>query len=191
MDDAGGGAELDGDSGVPRARRPRRAPDRLLGYPGTVTLSVETYLAVLREILDSLARGGFRRITIVNGHGGNAPAEPACADWAGAHPDCQVGFHNWWRAPRTMATVRSYDPVASHASWMESFPWTRVRGPVPKEAKKPVDWAMISALGPEAVREKLGDGSFGGLYQRPDAEMEAIWKVAVEETREAISGRRS
>src|SRR6266446_5046297 len=42
-------------------------------YPGTVTLSVKTYRTVIQEILDSLARSGFRRLAIVNGHGGNAP----------------------------------------------------------------------------------------------------------------------
>ena len=43
-------------------------------YPGTITLSPETHLAVVREILDGLAATGFRRILIVNGHGGNRPA---------------------------------------------------------------------------------------------------------------------
>src|SRR5919198_318018 len=32
------------------------------GYPGTLTLRVETYLRVIRDLLDSLASSGFRRI---------------------------------------------------------------------------------------------------------------------------------
>ena len=40
-------------------------------YPGSVSLRVDTYLSVVRDVLDSLARSGFRRILIVNGHGGN------------------------------------------------------------------------------------------------------------------------
>src|SRR4029450_9656127 len=39
-------------------------------YPGTLTLRVETYLRVVRDLLDSLAASGFRRIVLVNGHGG-------------------------------------------------------------------------------------------------------------------------
>src|SRR5919198_5286060 len=45
-------------------------------YPGTISLRVETYLRVIRDILDSLAGSGFRRMVIVNGHGGNSPAAP-------------------------------------------------------------------------------------------------------------------
>ena len=40
-------------------------------YPGSPTLRAATYLAVVRELLESLHDQGFRRIVIVNGHGGN------------------------------------------------------------------------------------------------------------------------
>jgi creatinine amidohydrolase len=36
------------------------------------------------------------------------------------------------------------------------------------------------------VREYIGDGNFGGAYQRSDDEMLAIWRVAVDETRALI-----
>ncbi|MCK9261942.1 MAG: creatininase family protein [Azoarcus sp.] len=40
-------------------------------YPGTLSLSPETALAVLTELGDSVARAGFRRLVIFNSHGGN------------------------------------------------------------------------------------------------------------------------
>ena len=81
-------------------------------------------------MLDSLRRHGFRRILIVNGHGGNQPAgSRSRIEWMADNPDaCRVKFHNWWNAPKTLAKVQEIDPVASHASWMENFPWTRLAG---------------------------------------------------------------
>ena len=39
-----------------------------------------------------------------------------------------------------------------------------------------------------AARKYLGDGNFGGLYQRSDDDMLALWHVAVEETRALLDG---
>lgn len=158
-------------------------------FPGSISLRVTTHLAVIRDILDSLATSGFRRILIVNGHGGNAAAQQGAFEWAAEHPACRVKFHNWWNAPRTWAKVQEIDPVASHASWMENFPWTRLPGvELPTAQKPPVDLARLRLLPPAALRAYLADGNYGGLYQRSDADMLAIWQVAVAETRELLVG---
>jgi len=159
-------------------------------YPGTLTLAPETFAQVLRELLEGMADTGFRRILVVNGHGGNsAAAQAACTAWAAERPECRVRVHSWWNAPRTIEKVKAIDSVASHASWMESFPWTRVAGAAtPEHAKPMVDWARLAVLDPREIREGLGDGNFGGLYQRPDHEMLAVWEVAVEETRSHLEG---
>src|SRR5436305_1924750 len=65
-------------------------------YPGSPTLRVETYAAVVRDLLDSLHAQGFRRILIVNGHGGNTPVGPVAREWASTRPDAQALFHSWW-----------------------------------------------------------------------------------------------
>jgi creatinine amidohydrolase len=160
-----------------------------LGFPGTVSLRVETYARLIRDVLDSLARTGFRRVLIVNGHGGNQPAHAVAIEWMAEHPEVRVKFHNWWSAPKTLAKVESLDPVASHASWMENFPWTRLADvELPQEQKPMIDLGRMRLLDPARLRAYIGDGNFGGYYQRPDADMLAIWRVAVEETRELMEG---
>lgn len=158
-------------------------------YPGTVTLRVATYLALIRDLMDGLSRQGFRRILFVNGHGGNAAARGLLQEWMMDHPETTVKWHDWWSAPSTMAKVQEIDPVASHASWMETFPWTRLENAAPPDERKPmVDVDVLRLLAPDAVRAYMGDGNMGGAYGKPDATMLELWRVGVEETRAAIEG---
>ncbi|HET7603285.1 MAG TPA: creatininase family protein [Gemmatimonadales bacterium] len=158
-------------------------------FPGSISLRVSTHLEVVRDILDSMAHSGFRRILICNGHGGNGAAAQLAQEWAADHAGCKVIFHNWWNAPKTWARVQAIDPVASHGSWMENFPWTRLEGVALPQSQRPmVEMAQVRALDPVALRGLLGDGNFGGLYQRPDEDVLAIWRVAVEETRDLLQG---
>jgi creatinine amidohydrolase len=157
-------------------------------FPGTVTLRMETYLRVIRDILDSLRDQGFRRIVFVNGHGGNSPAQTLGQEWMGDHDGVRIKFHNWWNAPKTWAKVKEIDPVASHASWMENFTWTRLAGVEPPTQQKPmVDFDKVRGGSAADVRRHIGDGNFGGYYQRSEAEMAALWDVAVVETRALIA----
>lgn len=153
-------------------------------YPGTVTLSLETFGRVIKDILSSLHHQGFRRILIVNGHGGNAPGRASATEWLHGHADAKIKWHDWWNAPLTWEKVQVTDPKASHASWMENFPWTRLPGVESPDEEKPMSsMADFRHIDPRQVRRALGDGSFGGRYQRSDEDMLAIWAVAVEETR--------
>jgi creatinine amidohydrolase len=48
------------------------------GFPGTISIGSETYIQVLVDLVESLARSGFRRIVLLNAHGGNiVPAAEA------------------------------------------------------------------------------------------------------------------
>lgn len=159
------------------------------GFPGTVTVRVQTYLALVRDLLDSIAEHGFKRILIVNGHGGNIPAQGLVAEWLADHPGIRIKFHNWWNAPNVWAQIQAIDPVASHASWMENFPWTRLTDVEPPSEQKPmVDLDTIRQLDPKALRAHLNDGNWGGVYQRADEEMMRVWRVALDETRELLDG---
>ena len=146
-------------------------------------------MSVVRDILDAMAEHGFKRVLIVNGHGGNTPAQGFVGEWIADHPGVQIKFHNWWSAPKVWAQVQAIDPVASHASWMENFPWTRLaKVNVPTEQKPMNDPEKLRRLDPKSVREHLKDGNYGGLYQRDDEEVMKIWRTGVEETRALLSG---
>jgi creatinine amidohydrolase len=133
-------------------------------------------------------RPGVRRLLLCNGHGRNGFAGTLAIDWKADHPDASVKFHNWWNAPQTFAKVQAIDPVASHASWMENFPWTRLEGVVlPREQKPMVDVDRMRAAPPAGVRALLGDGTFAGSTEKPD-DMLALWAVAVAETRAVPKG---
>ena len=157
-----------------------------VAYPGSPTLRLETFLAVIRDLLDSLYRQGFRRFLLVNGHGGNTPAGSLAREWTSERADAQAIFHNWWVGPKTWAVVESTGK-GSHASWMENFPWTRLAGvELPDEEKPMLDEGAYRVVGPDGLRDLIGDGSFGGLYQRDDEEMLRIWQTGVEEVRELL-----
>jgi len=50
-------------------------------FPGTITLRAETYMRVLKEVVESLLKHGVKRIVFLNGHGGNeAPNITACRE---------------------------------------------------------------------------------------------------------------
>ena len=160
-----------------------------MAFPGSVSLKLSTYAALVRDVLDSLYATGFRRVLIVNGHGGNSAVQPVTMEWMEANPGARCRFHDWWRAPRTWACVQEIDPVASHASWMENFSFTRLEGRAqPTEQKPYVDFSRLRDRNAAGVRELIGDGNYGGHYQKPDADMDRLWSIAVEETRELLEG---
>jgi creatinine amidohydrolase len=157
-------------------------------FPGSISLRLSTYLSLFEDILNSLYAHGFRRILVVNGHGGNSPAMTFANEWLADHTEARLRFHNWWNAPRTWEQVRAIDPVASHASWMENFPWTRLADVEQPTTQKPtIDTSQLMSMPPQAVRTYLGDGNFGGFYQRSDEAMLTIWRVAVQETRDLLT----
>jgi creatinine amidohydrolase len=156
-------------------------------YPGSPSLRLETFFAVLRDLLDSLYGQGFRRFLLVNGHGGNLPAFGLVREWAAANDDAQAIFHSWWSSARVQATAREVDPEPSHANWFENFPWTRLEGvELPDDRKPPLDEAAYRVAGPAQARELLGDGVFAGAYELPDEQVRRVWEAGVAEVRELL-----
>jgi len=154
-------------------------------YPGTVSLRLDTLVAVLTEVLDVLHGQGFRRFLVVNGHGGNAGAGAPLVAWATGREAARLRFHSWYAGEKAMAAAEALYPDPTHANWFENFPWTRLAGVAMPQEPKPLP--AIDEFGdPARVRETLGDGTFGGAYERPEEEMLRLWQVAVAEVRDLI-----
>jgi creatinine amidohydrolase len=147
-------------------------------YPGTIDVREGTYLALVRDVVDSLRHQGFRRILLVNGHGGNAPAERLADEYA------EVRFHSWLIDPAIWGLAAEIDDVG-HASWVENHPAVRLPGVAIPAGRKPV-LSLAGVDDPDEVRALLGDGPSGGPYQRPDEDIEKVWRAAVELLREQL-----
>ena len=70
------------------------------GFPGTVTLSAATLLSVITEVATSIYRSGFRKLILMNSHGGQPQImEIAARDLHEKHPDFAVFPFFTWRVP--------------------------------------------------------------------------------------------
>ena len=63
---------------------------------GTVWLRPETLAAVLRDVVESLRAQGFRRVLVINGHGGNFVLEAEIRQLNQDYPDCVTLMVPFW-----------------------------------------------------------------------------------------------
>lgn len=65
-------------------------------FGATMSLQADTYLRMLMDLGRSLAGGGFRRLFIVNGHGGNHELVSVAARDLALEAGLEVGACSWW-----------------------------------------------------------------------------------------------
>lgn len=83
-------------------------------FAAAVSLSAETLLAVLTDVLDSLAQSGFRRVMIVNGHGGNDEIMRLAVKRFALRADVALAACSYW-------SLAAAEPgVPGHAGWFET-----------------------------------------------------------------------
>jgi creatinine amidohydrolase len=68
----------------------------LAAYPGGLTIPEDAYKAYVRAVLIGLARGKFRNIILLNGHGGNTAALNAVAADVATETGVRTLVVNWW-----------------------------------------------------------------------------------------------
>lgn len=147
-----------------------------LAYPGTISLRTSTLLAVVEDLLRSVYQHGFRRILILNGHGGNDPARGRISELVNELRGLRVSWYAWWTAPNVHAVAQKYNLEPNHANWLEAFPFTRV-APLP-EGEKPTP-RVTEIMNAETTREMYEDGSFGGQWGADDQIMDELFNAAL------------
>jgi creatinine amidohydrolase len=144
-----------------------------MAFPGTVSLRPSTLIALIRDIVLSLAEHGFRRMLFVNGHGGNTPSIRAAfyeayaalreAKGAANAPDLRCELANWWEMPSVAPLVKSLfgDQEGTHATPSEvSVSWAEYPSLARPRALAPAP-PVSRFYGPEDFRRRFQDGRIG------------------------------
>jgi creatinine amidohydrolase len=154
-----------------------------LAYPGTISLRLATLLDVVEDMLRSLYGYGFRRILVLNGHGGNDPVRGRLYELASQLPDLRLAWYAWWTSHSVSEVAVANQLKSYHAAWIEAFPFTIV-SELPAGEKTPP--RIPGLLGAEEARRVYGDGVFGGPYQVDETIMNAIWDAALADVLELL-----
>jgi creatinine amidohydrolase len=89
-------------------------------FAAAVSLSDEVLLAVLTDVLDSLVRSGFRRVLVVNGHGGNEEIMRLAVKRCALRSDVALAACSYWSVARPGGPPEDPDRTPGHAGWFET-----------------------------------------------------------------------
>ena len=138
-----------------------------MSFGGTVTLDAATFIAVVGQVCRSVARHGFRRIVLLNGHGGNEWAMRVAADdLTPALGLPVVGLTYWNVAADAIAAVLTAQARLLHACEAETSMMQALRPdlvaadrippmqPLPQATSGVHRWRTLAAVSPVGV---IGD----------------------------------
>jgi len=154
-----------------------------MDYPGTISLRVVTLLNVAEDLVRSLYRHGFRRILVLNGHGGNDPVRGRLYEVADNLGDLRLAWYAWWQSHSLEPIFLKHGIKPAHANWLEAFDFTRVAD-LPEEVKAPPH--VPGLMGATEARRVYGDGSFGGPYAVGKAVMDEVFAACLEDVSQLL-----
>ena len=68
----------------------------VMDFPGTINIHYEHFIAMVLDVVKSLAYHGFKKILLLNGHGSNMPNLDLVARRANLETDAECVFCAWW-----------------------------------------------------------------------------------------------
>ncbi len=150
-----------------------------LNYPGTLSLRLSTLMDAVEDILRSMYGQGFKRVLVLNGHGGNSGLKARLIELANELPELKMQWYAWWMAHSVEEVAIRHELKPSHANWLEAFPFTIVAD-LPEGEKTPPH-VPSDIMDAQMAREVYGDGSFGGRYRVPQETMGEIFEAALQD----------
>ena len=156
-----------------------------LGFAGTMSLQPATLLAVMQDLVLSLARHGFERVFVINGHGGNIATTRAAfaqAHGTAASRDLPVAsklrcrLSNWFMAGPVMREARDLygDKEGHHATPSEIAVTLQLEPTLVRKQRPLPDPAPAGPIhGPEDFRRRHPDGRMGSHPSLATAEQGA------------------
>lgn len=99
-------------------------------YPGTVSAVSATHLDLMQDMVDSMVRHGFRKILLLNSHGGNgAGIQVLLQRLMEKYPEEEAEFYSrWaWAGNDTLNGIRSLTNGSGHAGETETAMMLAIR----------------------------------------------------------------
>lgn len=128
-----------------------------MSFGGTITLDLPAFNAVIECVCRSVLRHGFKRIVLLNGHGGNDNALRNCADELSVKLDAPiVQFTYWYAAAEPIRAILETQQGLSHACEAETSMMMALRPELVAEERIPL--AKVNR-GPD-VADLVGDGVY-------------------------------
>jgi len=146
-------------------------------YPGSLSLRLSTLMDVVEDIVRCAYGQGFKRILVLNGHGGNSGVKARLIELANELTGLQMQWYAWWMAHSVEEIAVRHNIKPSHANWLEAFPFTNVAD-LPEGEKIPPH-VPSDIMDAKTTRAVYGDGSFGGRYQVPQEIMQEVFDAAL------------
>ncbi len=148
-----------------------------IAYPGTLSLRLSTLLDAVEDVIRSAYIQGFRRILVLNGHGGNNGVKMRLGELANQLSELKIQWYAWWMSRSVEAVALRHEIKPDHANWLEAFPFTIV-GDLPTEPKVP-PVVPSDIMDAQTARQVYGDGSFGGPYRVSPEIMQELFEACL------------
>jgi creatinine amidohydrolase len=156
-----------------------------LAYPGTFSLRASTLMAAVEDIVRSAFGQGFRRMLVLNGHGGNSPGRARLRELCNELPGLEVDWYDWWSSHSVESVAAKHDLRPAHANWLEAFPFTTVTD-LPEQSKTPPN-VPRGIMDSGTTRRIYEDGSFGGPYHVDDVVMQEVFAAALADVLQCLT----